>query len=89
VVAHDPAAMEETRRIYDEHPQLTLVDEPMQALDGADALLIVTEWKAFRSPDFAEIKARLRQPLIFDGRNLYEPAIVREQGFEYFPIGRQ
>jgi len=89
VVAHDPAAMEETRRLYGEHPQLTMVNEPMQALDGADALLIVTEWKAFRSPDFADIKARLKQPLIFDGRNLYEPAFVREQGIEYFPIGRQ
>ncbi len=89
VAAHDPAAMEETRRIYGEHPQLTLVDEPMQALDGADALLIVTEWKVFRSPDFDDIKSRLKQPLIFDGRNLYEPAFVRERGIEYFPIGRQ
>ncbi|NWG75821.1 MAG: UDP-glucose/GDP-mannose dehydrogenase family protein, partial [Rubrivivax sp.] len=89
VVAHDPAAMEETRRIYGEHPLLTLADDPMQALDGADALLIVTEWKVFRSPDFDEIKARLKQPLIFDGRNLYEPAFVREHGIEYFPIGRQ
>lgn len=80
--------MEETRRIYGEHPRLTLVDEPMAALDGADALLIVTEWKVFRSPDFDEIKARLRQPLIFDGRNLYEPALVRSHGIEYFPIGR-
>jgi UDPglucose 6-dehydrogenase len=89
VVAHDPAAMEETHRIYGEQPQLTMVDEPMQALDGADALLIVTEWKVFRSPDFDEIKSRLKQPLIFDGRNLYEPAFVREHGIEYFPIGRQ
>jgi UDPglucose 6-dehydrogenase len=89
VVAYDPAAMEETHRIYGDHPQLTLVDDPMQALDGADALLILTEWKVFRSPDFAEIKVRLKQPLIFDGRNLYEPAFVREQGIEYFPIGRQ
>lgn len=89
VVAHDPAAMEETRRIYGDHPQLTLVDEPMKALDGADALLIVTEWKVFRSPDFDDIKAKLKQPLIFDGRNLYDPALVRSQGIEYFPIGRQ
>ncbi len=89
VVAHDPAAMEETHRIYGDHPKLTLVEEPMQALDGADALLIVTEWKVFRSPDFDDIKARLKQPLIFDGRNLYEPAFVREHGIEYFPIGRQ
>lgn len=89
VVAHDPAAMEETRRIYGNHPQLTLVDEPMKALDGADALLIVTEWKVFRSPDFDAIKARLKQPLIFDGRNLYDLAMVRGLGIEYFPIGRQ
>lgn len=89
VTAHDPAAMEETRRIYGEHPQLTLVDEPMTALDDADALLIVTEWKVFRSPDFDAMKARLKQPLIFDGRNLYEPDFVRSQGFEYFPIGRR
>lgn len=89
VIAHDPAAMEETRRIFGDHPQLTLVDEPMMALDGADALLIVTEWKVFRSPDFDAIKARLKQPLIFDGRNLYDPAMVRDQGIEYFPIGRQ
>lgn len=88
VIAHDPAAMEETRRIYGNHPQLTLVDEPMKALDGADALLIVTEWKVYRSPDFDAIKARLKQPLIFDGRNLYDPSVVREQGIEYFPIGR-
>lgn len=89
VVAHDPAAMEETRRIYGDHPQLTLVDEPMKALDGADALLIVTEWKVFRSPDFDAIKARLKQPLIFDGRNLYDPNLMRMQGIEYFPIGRR
>ena len=89
VAAHDPAAMEETRRIYGEHPQLALVEEPMAALDDADALLIVTEWKVFRSPDFGDIKSRLKQPLIFDGRNLYEPAFVREHGIEYFPIGRQ
>ena len=89
VIAHDPAAMEETHRIYGNHPQLTLVDEPMKALYGADALFIVTEWKVFRSPDFDAIKARLKQPLIFDGRNLYDPAMVRDQGIEYFPIGRQ
>jgi UDPglucose 6-dehydrogenase len=65
------------------------VDEPMKALEGTDALLIVTEWKVFRSPDFDAIKAKLKQPLIFDGRNLYDPALVRDQGIEYFPIGRQ
>jgi UDPglucose 6-dehydrogenase len=89
IVAHDPAAMEETQRIYGNHPQLTMVDEPMKALDGADALLIVTEWKVFRSPDFDAIKSKLKQPLVFDGRNLYDPAMVRSLGIEYFPIGRQ
>jgi len=89
VTAHDPAAMEETHRIYGNHPQLTLLEDPMKALDGADALLIVTEWKVFRSPDFDDIKKKLKQPLIFDGRNLYDPSMVRGLGIEYFPIGRQ
>jgi UDPglucose 6-dehydrogenase len=60
----------------------------MQALAGADALVIVTEWKAFRSPDFERIRAALKQPVIFDGRNLFDPARLREAGFEYFAIGR-
>ena len=89
VAAYDPAAMPETRRLYGEHPGLMLAPHPMEALRGADALLIVTEWKAFRSPDFAAMKALLRQPVIFDGRNLYDPAAMRREGFEYFPIGRQ
>jgi UDPglucose 6-dehydrogenase len=89
VIAHDPAATHETQRIYGEHPQLKLVDTPMAALQGADALAIVTEWKVFRSPDFAAMKAALKSPLIFDGRNLYDPASVRATGFEYFAIGRQ
>ena len=89
VAAYDPAAMPETRRLYGEHPGLMLAPHPMDALRGADALLIVTEWKAFRSPDFAAMKALLRQPVIFDGRNLYDPAAMRREGFEYFPIGRQ
>ena len=88
VIAHDPAAMEETRRIYGERADLKMVDTPMEALENADALVIVTEWKVFRSPDFDAIKAQLKQPVIFDGRNLYEPALVRASGIEYFPIGR-
>ena len=72
VSAYDPAAMEETRRIYGERADLQLVDSPMDALKGADALLIVTEWKVFRSPNFDTMKA-LKAPLVFDGRNLYEP----------------
>lgn len=89
VSAYDPAAMEETRAIYGERVDLTLVDTPMDALRGADALLIVTEWKVFRSPNFETMKALLKAPIIFDGRNLYEPEAMHAQGFEYFPIGRQ
>ncbi|MEW5965945.1 MAG: UDP-glucose/GDP-mannose dehydrogenase family protein [Pseudomonadota bacterium] len=89
VSAYDPAAMEETRRIYGERADLLLVDSPMDALKGADALLIVTEWKVFRSPNFDTMKSLLKSPLVFDGRNLYEPNAMREQGFDYFPIGRQ
>jgi UDPglucose 6-dehydrogenase len=88
VTAYDPVAMHETRRIFGDDPRLKLVDAPMDVLPGADALVIVTEWLVFRSPNFDEIKAKLKNPVIFDGRNLYEPANVREQGFEYFGIGR-
>ncbi len=89
VSAYDPAAMEETRRIYGERADLLLVDSPMDALKGADALLIVTEWKVFRSPNFDTMKSLLKVPMIFDGRNLYEPQAMRDLGFEYLPIGRQ
>ncbi|SDI49479.1 UDP-glucose dehydrogenase family protein [Propionivibrio dicarboxylicus] len=89
VTAYDPAAMEETHRIYGDRPDLTLVDTPMKALADADALLIVTEWKAFRSPDFAAMKSLLKAPVIFDGRNLYDPATIQREGFEYYPIGRR
>ncbi len=88
VAAYDPAAMEETHRIYGDDHRLTLCDSPMSTLAGADALAIATEWKVFRAPDFSAIKSSLKTPVIFDGRNLYEPKAVREQGLEYFPIGR-
>ena len=88
VIAHDPAAMHETQRIYGDNAQLTLADTPNAVLPGADALVIVTEWKVFRSPDFAVLKAALKAPLIFDGRNLYDPVSLREAGFEYLAIGR-
>lgn len=89
ITAYDPAAVHETQRIYGVDPRLQYADTAMACLDGADALVIVTEWKVFRSPDFSEVKAKLKHPVIFDGRNLYEPKTVREQGLEYFPIGRQ
>jgi UDPglucose 6-dehydrogenase len=88
VTAYDPVAMHETRRIYGDDPRLKLAGSPMAALEGADALAIVTEWKVFRTPDFVAIKARLKIPVIFDGRHLYEPKDVRAEGVEYWGIGR-
>ena len=91
-VAHDPVAMEAARHelpaAWFSTGQLKLVDNQYDALDGADALVIVTEWKPFRHPDFTEIKKRLKQPAIFDGRNLYDPKHMRELGFVYKGIGR-
>jgi UDPglucose 6-dehydrogenase len=89
VSAYDPVAMEEAQRALGPDPHIAYAANPMSALVGADALAIVTEWKEFRSPDFEEMKRRLRQPLIFDGRNLFDPDVVREAGFEYFAIGRR
>jgi UDPglucose 6-dehydrogenase len=88
VLAYDPVANDEARRLYGGERRVGFSDAPLGVLDQADGLIIVTEWKEFRSPDFGEIKQRLRQPLVFDGRNLYDPAMVREAGLEYFSIGR-
>ena len=88
VVAFDPVATHEASRVMGGNARLRFADDMMAALDGADALLIVTEWKMFRAPDFDAIKASLKQPLIFDGRNMYDPAWLREQGFDYLAIGR-
>ncbi len=88
VTAYDPVALGEARRIYGEDARLILVDSPMDALKGADALLIATEWKVFRSPDFTVMKGLLKTPVIVDGRNLYEPADIRALGLEYHAIGR-
>ncbi|MDO8207714.1 MAG: UDP-glucose/GDP-mannose dehydrogenase family protein [Gallionella sp.] len=89
VTAFDPAAMKETQHIYGERADLRYAENTKDALHDADALIIVTEWKAFKSPDFGIIKARLKQPIIFDGRNLFEPADLKALGFEYFGIGRE
>ena len=89
VTAFDPAAMKETQHIYGERADLRYADNSKNALQDADALIIVTEWKAFKSPDFGIIKARLKQPVIFDGRNLFEPADMKALGFKYFGIGRE
>jgi UDPglucose 6-dehydrogenase len=95
VVAYDPIAIPEAKRALAldlgssalGDSRVLYADSPMQAVQDSDALIVMTEWKAFKSPNFAALKSALRQPVIFDGRNLYDPAI-RSQGFEYFAIGR-
>ena len=96
VVAHDPVAMPEAKHCLESdfkgNPEglkkVSMVDNPMAALDACDALVIVTEWKAFRSPDFDQVIQKLTRPIIFDGRNLYEPSAMQELGIEYYGIGR-
>ncbi len=86
VQVHDPAALENVRALYGD--RLVYAHLPLDVLEDADALVIVTEWTEFRHPDFRLMKERMRQPLIFDGRNLYDLEVMREQGFEYHSIGR-
>ncbi len=88
VRAYDPEAMGEASRIYGDRPDLILCKTPESALEGADALTVVTEWKMFRSPDFERIRASLSTPVIFDGRNLYDPDILADMGIAYYAIGR-
>lgn len=88
VQAYDPVALQEARRLYGDRTDLWLCQQPIEALTGADALVIVTEWNVFRSPDFEAIKATLKTPVIFDGRNLYDPAVMRQLGIHYYSIGR-
>lgn len=96
VAVYDPVAMPEARRVLtqdfvdipDAMARIHFAEEPMDALDAAQALVILTEWKAFRSPDFGQLKARLKAPVIFDGRNLYEPSLMAQAGIEYHGIGR-
>ncbi len=89
VTAYDPVAMNESKRIFGDEPRLQYADSPMHALEGADALVIVTEWKEFRAPDFQQIKQLLKTPVIFDGRNMYTPSQVKAQALEYYAIGRR
>ncbi len=88
VRAFDPEAMHEARRIFGERDDLLLCNEPYEVLEGADALVLITEWKTFWSPDFSRIKAELREPVIFDGRNVYDPQQVEAAGLAYYGIGR-
>jgi UDPglucose 6-dehydrogenase len=89
VVAYDPVAMDEAKRVLSDLRGVSYASSPLDAVAGCDGLVVVTEWKEFRSPDFAALKRRLRTPLVFDGRNLYDPALVRAAGLEYFGIGRR
>ena len=86
--AYDPVAAGEAKRIYGDRKDFALSKNAYEAAEGADALAIVTEWQEFRSPDFDRLKQILKAPLIFDGRNLYDPAMVGRFGFTYYAIGR-
>ncbi len=88
ITAYDPVAIEEGKRIFKDEKHLSFADTQDEALKNADALIIVTEWTEFRSPNFTLIKSSLKSPIIFDGRNLYDPKVVRALGFNYYPIGR-
>ena len=89
VTAYDPIAMDEAKRALGPLPYVDYATSPLAACEGADGLIVVTEWKEFRSPDFDALQRALKEPLIFDGRNLYEPALVRAAGLEHFAIGRR
>ena len=88
VRAYDPEALDEARRIFGQRDDLVLCDSAQAALEGADALVVVTEWKEFRSPDFARLHAALADAVVFDGRNLYEPEEIEAAGLAYYGIGR-
>lgn len=89
VTAYDPEAGNNARRLYEDSGDVTILDDEYEGLDGADALIINTEWSVFRTPDFDQIKQKLKQPLIFDGRNLYNPNDMKNKGFVYKSIGRK
>jgi UDPglucose 6-dehydrogenase len=87
VQAYDPEAMDSARRIYGEREDLVLTDQRDEALEGADALIIATEWRQFRSPDWEKLRVALKQPVIFDGRNIFTPERVAKEGFTYYGVG--
>lgn len=89
VRAHDPKALPQLQQHIGAHSGLSLANDPWQAVDGADAVLVLTEWQLYRQPDFARIKKLLRTPVLLDGRNLYDPATVRGHGFAYYGVGRR
>ncbi len=89
VRAYDPVAGDQARRIFSGNRNIEIKNSSKETLPDSDALVIVTEWAEFRAPDFAALKKSLKTPAIFDGRNLYDPAVIRSLGFEYFPVGRK
>jgi len=88
VSAFDPEAMQETQKLYPNETRLMLMGTPESVLKDADALIICTEWQQFKAPDFELIQQRLKAPVIFDGRNLYDAERLARNGFKYFPMGR-
>jgi UDPglucose 6-dehydrogenase len=88
VAVYDPVAMTEAKRIFNGVKGISYAASPSEALNNAEALVIVTEWKEFRSQDFMQLKQKLKSNIIFDGRNIYDPAIVKKAGLEYRAIGR-
>jgi len=88
IKAYDPVAMTEAQRVFEGVAGLTFVESQAAALTGSDALVIVTEWRQFKSPDFEQIRSTLKQPVVFDGRNLYDTALMKDLGIEYRGIGR-
>jgi UDPglucose 6-dehydrogenase len=89
VRAYDPVASAQAKRLFKDNPAVEVAESAAAALRGADALAVITEWQEFRSPDFGAIKAALRTPALFDGRNLYDPKVVQAAGLEYYAIGRK
>jgi UDPglucose 6-dehydrogenase len=88
VKLHDPRALQKISQHYGQHPQLILCDSQYEAAEGVDALMLVTEWKQYWSPNFKRLKQAMKHPLILDGRNIYDPAYLKQMGFEYVGIGR-
>jgi len=86
IAVHDPEALGRARELFGERVSYHRAN--YDALADADALLIVTEWNEFRRPDFSRMKSLMKTPIIFDGRNLYEPSVMQQEGFTYYPIGR-
>jgi UDPglucose 6-dehydrogenase len=88
VQAYDPVAADNARALLADNPLVTIVDEQYEAVEGAQALLVVTEWNQFRNPDFGRVRKSLTAPILFDGRNLYSPEFMAKEGFAYFCVGR-